>query len=98
MSLHIGSTRLHYRLGLELSAEILRQDKVQSSELPRRIRQARFFLALLEDEIDEVKEAFFRDRANGSWEDARAELLQVAALAIRLREYMAGGVQGTNRA
>lgn len=67
----------------ELRSEILRQDGKHGPFQGTRLGRSRLALACLEDEIDEAKEAWRTERKSLHWHNARTEVLQVAAVAMR---------------
>lgn len=69
----------------ELSAEVSRQDALYGpfgGQMP--VGRLRLGVAVLQDECDEVLEAWAADRKTGDWSHTREESLQVAAVAMRL--------------
>lgn len=66
-----------------LSSEMDRQDRKHGPFQGSRLGRARLALACLEDEIDEAKQAWRDERKATAWNEARTEVLQVAAVAMR---------------
>lgn len=66
-----------------LMAEIERQDAKHGPYEGTVLGRSRLALATLEDEIAEALEAWRSERHALDWEHTRAEVLQVAAVAIR---------------
>lgn len=63
--------------------EMHRQDVKHGPFAGSRLGRARLALACLEDEVAEAKQAWRDERKATAWHDARAEVLQVAAVAMR---------------
>jgi hypothetical protein len=77
----------------ELAAEIERQDAKHGPFTgTTALGRSRLAIACLEDEIDEVKEAWRQERKLPGWPQTEAELIQIAAVAMRaVRDLRAGG-------
>lgn len=70
-------------LVFQLIEEIERQDAKHGRYEGTTLGRSRLALATLEDEVAEALEAWRCERRSPMWEDTRAEVLQVAAVAIR---------------
>ena len=81
VSLHDG-VRLH-PLVFSLIQEVDRQDEKHGPYEGTTLGRSRLALATLEDEVAEALEAWRSERKALNWDDTRAEVLQVAAVAIR---------------
>lgn len=81
VSLHDG-VRLH-PLMFALIQEIERQDEKHGPYQGTTLGRSRLALATLEDEVAEAREAWRSERKALNWNDTRAEVLQVAAVAMR---------------
>jgi hypothetical protein len=70
----------------ELAAEVARQDAKHGAKFNAEsaMGRVRLGVACLEDEVSEVLGAWRKERRSGQWAETREEVLQVAALAIRL--------------
>ncbi len=66
-----------------LLSEITRQDDKHGPFEGTILGRSRLAIACLEDEVLEVREAWQDERGALGWEATRAEVLQVAAVAIR---------------
>lgn len=66
-----------------LMGEIERQDAKHGPYQGTTLGRSRLALATLEDEVAEAVEAWRDERQALSWDETRAEVLQVAAVAIR---------------
>ena len=66
-----------------LLTEINRQDEKHGPYQGTTLGRSRLALATLEDEVAEALEAWRSERKALHWNDTRAEVLQVAAVAIR---------------
>ena len=66
-----------------LEAEMHRQDVKHGPFQGSRLGRARLALACLEDEVAEAKQAWRDERKAPAWDEARTEVLQVAAVAMR---------------
>ena len=67
----------------DLVAEIERQDAKHGPYQGTPLGRSRLALATLEDETCEALQAWRDERQAASWQETRAEVLQVAAVAIR---------------
>jgi hypothetical protein len=80
-----------------LVAEIRRQDEKHGPygvQGGTPLGVSRLALASLEDEVAEALQAWRDERARPDWPDTRAEVLQVAAVAVRsLRDALPGRTQ-----
>lgn len=73
---------------LDLAVEIQRQDIKHGPFEGTMLGRSRLAIACLEDEINEVKEAWRNERQSDEWPETRQEILQVAAVAMRaLRDW-----------
>lgn len=73
----------------DTTAEIVRQEAKYGTFGSRMfVGQVRLGIAVLQDEVKEVLDAWWEDRKTGVWDHTAEELLQAAAVAIRLREYV----------
>lgn len=68
---------------VDLGEEILRQDAKYGPFEGTRLARSRLALACLDDELREAVEAWRDERRAPVWDEARTEVLQVAAVAIR---------------
>ena len=66
-----------------LMEEIERQDKKHGPYQGTTLGRSRLALATLEDEVTEALEAWRGERKALTWDETRAEVLQVAAVAMR---------------
>lgn len=66
-----------------LIEEIQRQDEKHGPYQGTILGRSRLALATLEDEVAEAKDAWRSERKAVTWDETRAEVLQVAAVAIR---------------
>lgn len=66
-----------------LIEEIERQDEKHGPYQGTILGRSRLALATLEDEVAEAREAWREERKAHDWNATRAEVLQVAAVAIR---------------
>jgi hypothetical protein len=66
-----------------LMEEIDRQDRKHGPYEGTVLGRSRLALATLEDEVAEAREAWRSERGAVTWDETRAEVLQVAAVAIR---------------
>jgi hypothetical protein len=67
----------------ELEAEVARQDRKHGPFEGTPLGRSRLAIACLEDEVREAGEAWRDERPARGWNHTRAEVLQVAAVAIR---------------
>lgn len=67
----------------QLALEIRRQDAKHGPFQGSPLGRSRLALACLEDETREALEAWRGDRRAATWADTRAEVMQVAAVALR---------------
>ncbi len=72
-----------YPLIFELMEEVERQDAKHGPYEGTILGRSRLALATLEDEVDEARHAWRSERRAANWNRTRAEVLQVAAVAIR---------------
>jgi hypothetical protein len=68
---------------VELRREIRRQDEKHGPFEGTRLGRSRLAVACLEDEVRETAEAWREERGVPGWPKTRAEVIQVAAVAIR---------------
>lgn len=70
----------------DLGAEIQRQDAKHGSlnHCEYDLARLRLALAVLEDEIAEALVAYRDERSANGWPETRAEVLQIAAVAMRI--------------
>ena len=78
----------------EVAAEVERQDaKHGPFTAASPLGAARLAIACLEDEVQEVKDAWRAERREPHWQQTEAELIQVAAVAMRaVRDLRVGWV------
>lgn len=67
----------------EVRREVERQDGKHGPFTGTRLGRSRLALACLQDEIAEALEAWRYERMEKEWADARVEVIQVAAVAVR---------------
>jgi hypothetical protein len=67
----------------QLLAEISRQDAKHGPFEGTILGRSRLAIACLEDEVAEAREAWRDERKALNWDATRAEVLQVAAVAVR---------------
>lgn len=80
----MGETLTVHPLIYALMEEVERQDRKHGPFSSRTILgRSRLALACLEDEVEEAKQAWRDERKAAHWDETRAEVLQVAAVAIR---------------
>lgn len=77
------STMTVHPLVYQLMAEVERQDAKHGPFEGTVLGRSRLAIACLEDEIREVREAWRSERKSLDWDETRAEVMQVAAVAIR---------------
>ena len=70
-------------LTYRLLAEIARQDAKHGPFEGTILGRSRLAIACLEDEVQEVRDAWRAERKATTWEATREEVLQVAAVAMR---------------
>jgi hypothetical protein len=68
----------------DLTAEIARQDHIHPAGYPATRDGLRFGIATIEDETREAWEEWRANRKCDGWGDLRGELLQVAAVTMRI--------------
>lgn len=89
MSADPAGDRLSYLLAA-LVREIHRQDAKHGPFQGSQLGRSRLALACLEDELREALEAWREERRSPAWDKTQAEVLQVAAVALRgLRDALA---------
>jgi hypothetical protein len=66
-----------------LIEEVDRQDAKHGPFEGTTLGRSRLAIACLEDEVEEAREAWRSERKALTWDETRAEVLQVAAVAIR---------------
>jgi len=77
-----GTVQVHPLIG-QLIVEIARQDAKHGPYEGTVLGRSRLALGTLEDEVREALEAWRSERQALTWNATRAEVLQVAAVAIR---------------
>lgn len=66
-----------------LMVEMARQDQKHGPFQGTRLGRSRLALACLQDELQEALQAWRDERKSPEWDEARVEVLQVAAVAMR---------------
>lgn len=73
---------------LSVADEIRRLDDIHLPGFPPTYDGVRLGLAMMQDELNEALDAWRCERRGCGWEHTRAELVQVAAIAVRVMREM----------
>ena len=69
---------------LSVADEVRRLDDIHPPGFPATYDGVRLGLAMVQDELNEALDAWRSERRAPTWEHTRAELVQVAAIAVRI--------------